>query len=254
MKIIYSLTRMLLSIYILFGILIFVFQRDFMYFPSQKTIHDFPVKHFLIDKEIIDAVILNKGKNNAIMYFGGNGESVIWNASDFIKIFPNHTVYLVNYRGYGGSTGIPTEQSLYSDAQHIYDQIVNQHQEISVFGRSLGTGIATFLASQRQIHKMILVTPYDSVEHIAQDRYPVYPISLLLKDKFNSSHRIKNIKSDTLIITAEYDVEIPSKYSDLLIQAFPSSQVTVKTIKGAGHNNLSQRESYYQLLKQFILK
>lgn len=243
---------MLISIYVLFGIFLFIFQRDFMYFPTEKPTHPFQIKQFLIGGESIDVVVLNKGKSKAIMYFGGNGESVVGNAPDFIKIFPNHTVYLVNYRGYGGSTGTPTEQFLYSDARHIYDGIISQHQQVSVIGRSLGTGIATYLASQREVHKIILVSPYDSIEHIAQDRYKIYPISLLLKDKYNSLHRIKDIKSDTLIILAEHDAVIPSKYSSQLIKAFPISQVTVETIKGAGHNNLSQREIYYQLLKRFI--
>jgi len=243
---------MLISIYVLFGILLFIFQRDFLYYPTEKHTHPFQIKQFLIGEESIDVIVLNKGKSNAIMYFGGNGESVVGNAPDFVKIFPNHTVYLVNYRGYGGSTGTPTEQSLYSDARHIYDSIINQHKQVSVIGRSLGTGVATYLASQREIHKIILVTPYDSIEHIAQDRYPIYPISLLLKDKYNSIRRIKDIKSDTLIILAEHDMVIPLKYSTQLIKAFPSLQVTVEIIKGAGHNSLSQKEVYYQLLKQFI--
>ena len=246
------LLKMLISIYILAGILLFVFQRDFLYFPTAKTTHPFPIRQFSMSEETIDVIVLNNGKDNAIIYFGGNGESVVGNAPDFTKIFPQHTVYLVNYRGYSGSTGSPTEQSLYSDAQHIYDGIVNQHKKISVIGRSLGTGIATFLAAKREIYKMILVTPYDSIEHIAQDHYPIYPMSLLLKDKYNSSQRIKDIKADTLIILAENDAVIPAKYSIRLINAFPASQVTVEVIKGAGHNNLSQREQYYFLLKQFI--
>lgn len=248
----YILLKTFISIYILAGILLFVFQRDFLYFPTEKTTHPFEIKQFSISKETIDVIVLNNGKDNAIIYFGGNGESVVSNAPDFTKIFPQHTVYLVNYRGYSGSTGFPTEQSLYSDAQHIYDGIVNQHKKISVIGRSLGTGIVTFLAAKREIHKMVLVTPYDSIEHIAQDYYPIYPMSLLLKDKYNSSQQIKYIKSETLIILAENDTVIPSKYSTRLIEAFPPSQVTVEVIIGAGHNNLSQREQYYFLLKQFL--
>jgi len=72
---------------------------------------------------------------------------------------------------------------------------------------------------------MVLITPYDSILHLAQDKYPIYPISLMLKDKYNSVNRIKNIKSATLIILAEYDEIIPKKYSKKLIEAFPSSQL-----------------------------
>ena len=180
-----------------------------MYFPTAKAAHTFQLEQFSVDNETIDVVVLNKGKHKAILYFGGNGESVAGSAPHFIKIFPDHTVYLVNYRGYGGSTGNPTEQALYSDALFIYDKISKKHKNISVIGRSLGTGVATFLASKRAITKMILVTPYDSFQNLAQQQYPIYPISFLLKDKYNSSSRVKDINSATLIILAEHDSVIP---------------------------------------------
>ena len=243
---------MIISSYILVGAYLFIFQRDFMYFPTAKAAHNFQAENFSINEETINVVVLNKGQHHAIVYFGGNGESVVNNAHNFTKIFPHHTVYLVNYRGYGGSTGTPTEQALYSDAQHIYDVVANRHQQISVIGRSLGTGVATFLASTRTVNKMVLITPYDSIQNMAQDMYPVYPISLLLKDKYNSSDRIKNVKSTTLIILAEHDAVIPSKYSTRLINAFPPAQIRVEVIKGAGHNSLSQKAQYYSLLQQFF--
>lgn len=241
-----------LSIYFFVGLLLFLFQRDFMYFPTAKTVHEFNTMQFSIGEETLNVLVLNKGKHNAILYFGGNGESVAGNAHNFTKIFPNHTVYLVNYRGYGGSTGIPTEESLYSDAQHIYDAVSTQYQQMSVIGRSLGSGVATFLASTRAINKMVLITPYNSIQNIAQDQYPIFPISLLLKDKYDSASRIKNISSTTLIILAEYDSVIPAKYSNLLINKFPPSQVTIEIIEGTGHNNLSRKDKYHYLLQQFM--
>lgn len=242
----------LLSIYFLVGFLLFIFQRNFMYFPTAKTVHDFNTMQFSIGEEILDVLVLNQGKHSAIIYFGGNGESVADNAPNFSKIFPNHTVYLVNYRGYGGSTGIPTEESLYSDAQYIYDAVSTQYQQMSVIGRSLGSGVATFLASTRAISKMVLITPYNSIQNIAQDQYPIFPISLLLKDKYDSASRIKDISSATLIILAEHDAVIPAKYSDQLISEFPPSQLSVEIIEGTGHNSLSREDKYYYLLQQFM--
>jgi len=99
---------------------------------------------------------------------------------------------------------------------------------------------------------MVLITPYDSIENIAQDTYPIYPMSIMLRDKFNSYNRIKNIKSPTLIIIAENDNIIPYKYSSRLIQAFLPSQVTVEIIKEAGHNNLSYQDNYFFCLKNFM--
>ena len=252
MKIITRIARLLILIYIGFGIVLFYLQRDFMYFPSVKTSHTYNLEQFLIDGESIEVVVINKGKSKAVIYFGGNGESVVGNASRFVDTFNSHTVYLVNYRGYGGSSGIPTEKNLYSDAQHIYDAIQKEYEHISVIGRSLGTGVATYLASTRAIAKMILITPFDSIKNVAQEQYPLYPMSLFLMDKYDSSSRIENIKSETLIILAEKDAVIPKESSNRLIRLFPVSQVTVEVIKGAGHNTVSHKERYYSLLKEFI--
>ncbi|MBL1141609.1 MAG: alpha/beta hydrolase [Proteobacteria bacterium] len=252
MKLLKSFIRIVLSVYFIFAIVLFVFQRNFLYYPTAKVIHDHEVQQYGVGENVLDVVVLNQGNENAIIYFGGNAESVVNNAKSFSQIFINHTVYLVNYRGYGGSTGKPTEKNLYSDAHYLYDVFSKQHNQISVIGRSLGTGVATFLASTRAIYKMVLITPYDSIQNIAQSRYPVYPISLMLKDKFDSASRIKDISASTLVILAEYDAVIPLKNSQQLIEKFPASQVQVETVNGDGHNNLSGNARYYYLLQQFM--
>ncbi len=247
-----SLVRILIAAYLLAAVLIFVYQRDFIYYPSLKYDHLLTIEQFLNDNEQIEVVVLNEDKEKAILYFGGNGESVVHNSPDFAKAFPQHTIYLVNYRGYAGSSGEASEKALYADAVYIFDRIKNRHESISVVGRSLGSGIATFLASTRAINKLVLVTPFDSIEQIAQDTFPFYPISILLKDKYDSADRIKDVESSTLVILAEHDKVIPLKYSARLIAAFPPHQITVKTILAVGHNDLSNTEEYYFLLKKFI--
>jgi pimeloyl-ACP methyl ester carboxylesterase len=252
MKLLKSFIRIVLSVYFIFALVLFIFQRDFLYYPTAKIVHEFEIQQYSIDEVILDVIVLNKGRDKAILYFGGNGESVFKNANRFSKVFNSHTVYLVNYRGYGGSTGKPTEAFLYSDAQFIYDKISGQYKSISVIGRSLGTGVATLLASTRSINKMILITPYDSIQSVAQSRYPVYPISIMLKDKFKSDSRIKDISASTLVIFAEHDQVIPLKNTQQLIEYFPPSQVQVEMIKGNGHNDLSSNPRYLYLLQQFM--
>ena len=223
-----------------------------MYAPSPELVHPFVTEQLVVGDEAVNLVVVNEHQPNAILYFGGNGESVVNNGPQFADIFPSHTVYLVNYRGYGGSGGEPTEASIYNDAQHAYDMIKARHTSVSVIGRSLGTGVATYLAATRHIDKMVLVTPYDSILNVAQARFPWYPMSLLLKDKYESVERVKDIKSPTLVILAENDVVISPEHSKRLIQAFPPSQIVVETIERAGHNNLSNTHRYYELLKRFI--
>jgi uncharacterized protein len=253
MKLFIRLLRSVLFIYLSVGLFLFLLQRDFLYYPTAKVEHEYEIKQFSNDDVILDVIVLNKGKDKAILYFGGNAESVVANASGFKNIFSNHTVYLLNYRGYGGSTGSPTEAALYSDALFLYDEIFNRFDSVSVIGRSLGTGVATYLASTRAINKMILITPYDSIQNIAQKQYPVFPISILLKDKYDSASRVQDIDAETLIILAEHDVVIPMENSEQLIKEFPESQLQVEIIKDATHNSLSSKNKvYYSFLQQFM--
>ncbi|MBL4827399.1 MAG: alpha/beta hydrolase [Spongiibacteraceae bacterium] len=246
------LVGLVLSVYLLGALILFIFQRSFLYFPTPKIEHVLNVETFSNDAERVDVVVLNEKKDNAILYFGGNGESVIHSSLSFAKALPDHTLYLVNYRGYGGSSGRPSEKAFYSDAQVIYDVVAKRHASVSVIGRSLGSGVATFLASTREFDKLVLVTPYDSIESVAQDRYPLYPIFLLLKDKYDSFARIKHVKNTTLVILAENDDAIPFKNSKRLIEAFPEHQITVKTILDRGHNNLSDGDEYFSLIRNFM--
>ena len=229
-----------------------MYQRDVLYYPSPQYNHHYQSKTFHNENETIEVIVLNEGKENGIIYFGGNGESIVHSAPDHLKNFPQHTVYLVNYRGYGGSSGTPDEQGIYSDALHIYDQLKPQHKTISVIGRSLGSGVATYIGSKREINKMGLITPYDSIESIAKFHYPIFPTSLLITDKYDSIGRIKNIKAKTLIILAENDSIIPLENSERLINKFPPQQIKVEVIKNSGHNNLSRTKKYHALLKDFM--
>ncbi len=249
-----EVVNFVLVFYVLSSIILYLFQRNLIYFPTPFISHDFDSETFIIEDEKINVISLNKNKQKAILYFGGNAEAVIYNASDFIQTFPEYTVYLVNYRGYGGSTGSPSEEDLFNDTQFIYDELIKRHNRISVIGRSLGSGIATYLASKRQIEKLILITPFDSIQKVAQGRFPIYPMSLLLKDKYNSISQIKNIKAKTLILLAQHDEIIPFKNSQTLINEFPKDQLLVKTILNSGHNDLSQDEKYYVELSDFMLK
>ena len=90
--------------YVLIGIILFFSQRKFLYFPTEKIPHNYDLETISNEKETIEIIVLNKGKDEALLYFGGNAEPVIYNADYFLKEFPLHTVYLFNYRGYGGSS------------------------------------------------------------------------------------------------------------------------------------------------------
>lgn len=239
-------------LYLGWGLLLYVFQRNFIYLPVDGGSHSYPVERVSSAGESIEVLVLNPGKERALMYFGGNAEAVAGNAPGFLHTLPEWTVYLVNYRGFGGSTGTPSESALYEDALNIYEHIRDRHQGISVVGRSLGSGVATYLASRRPVERLVLVTPFDSILHIAQDQYWYYPVSLLLQDRFDSAGRVAAIGADTLVVLAEGDEIISAKYSEELIRAFPPSKIEVVSIDGVGHNGLSGVRDYYSMMANFV--
>ena len=242
----------ILLIYLIAGTVLFFYQRKLIYFPTGKIRHSYELLKLENGKETLEVIVLNPGENKALLYFGGNAEAVVHNAVDFLTAFPLHTVYLFNYRGYGGSSGQPTEEGIYSDALSLFDKVQEKQAKISVMGRSLGSGAATYLASKRPVEKMVLVSPYDSIKNVAQNKFPIYPVFLLLKDKYDSISRVKGIQAKTIVLMAENDEVIPKKHSLRLISEFPRELITVKTISDTGHNDISNIMEYYDHLKSFL--
>lgn len=232
--------------------LLYTAQRSILYYPTPETHAPTEQLRIASGAEQLKVWRLNAGQPRAIIYFGGNAEDVHGNAQLFEQIFGDATVYLVNYRGYGGSTGSPTEDGLYRDAESVFDALTKVHSSIAIIGRSLGSGVATYLASVRDIEKLVLVTPFDSIENVASSRYPIFPMSLLMKDKFLSIDRVASIGSHTLLLVAEHDEIIPRKHSTALAAAFPPAQVDVHTINDTTHNTIDTAPEYRTLLEEFL--
>ena len=234
------------------GLFLAIYQRDFIYFPTPKTETSYDTMTFQNENEFINIIVLNRGYKNAILYFGGNAESMAGSADYIARQFPTFTIYLMDYRGYGTSTGEATERGIYSDALKLYDIIKPKHDRISIGGRSLGSGVAVYVASKREVSKLALITPFDSIESVAEEMYPYYPVSFILEDKFDSKSRVKEIKASTFIVMAEHDKVISKKRTQALINAFNPKQLKVKMIKNRGHNDISSDALYYKVMQDFI--
>jgi len=245
--------KFLLFIYLLIGILLYIFQRDLLYFPSPKKEYAYSKMLLEYEGETLNTIVLNRGKKEAIIYFGGNAEAVVSNSEIFLKTFPNYTIYLVDYAGYGWSSGKPSKERLFKNAIFIYDHIKNEHQSISLIGRSLGSGVASYLASKREVKKLALITPFDSLKNVAQKMYPIYPIGLILKDNYDSVEYLKERKTeDILILMAKDDRVIPNVHSYNLAKSLPEDEVQVEVIEHVGHNNISNVQEFYEILELFM--
>ncbi|HIP27634.1 MAG TPA: alpha/beta hydrolase [Sulfurovum sp.] len=239
--------------YLGLGGYLYHYQNNFLYFPKTEITLKHTNMSMQNENESINIIVLNEGHENAILYFGGNAEYMAMSANYIARQFPKFTCYLMDYRGYGMSTGVATERGLYSDALKLYDTIKEKHNRISIGGRSLGSGIATYVASKRKVSKLALITPFDSIVSVAQDRYPMYPAKILLQDnQYDSMSRVEEISAETFIVMAENDKVIPRKNTQNLINAFKGKKVQVDIIKNRGHGDISSDDRYYKIMQDFI--
>jgi pimeloyl-ACP methyl ester carboxylesterase len=186
---------------------------------------------------------------DALVYFGGNAEDVSYALPVLARAYPQHALYLLHYRGYGGSTGEPSERALFADALALFDDVHREHPNIVVVGRSLGSGVATYLASKRPVARLVLVTPYDSLEDVAVRHYPYLPVRWLLRDRFESSKYAPRITAPTLVIAAEHDEIIPRASTDALLARFRHGLAVFKVVTGTTHNTISESPEYVSLLR-----
>lgn len=228
-------------------------QRSILYYPTPSVTTDEAQVIWLSNDDQSLKVWYAPGNNDgrAIIYFGGNAEDVSLNISQFIRLFPQHSIYLHNYRGYGGSTGTASEAAFFSDAVALYDHIRPKYSNITVMGRSLGSGVAVYLAAEKEVSRLVLVTPYDNMVNLARGYYPFVPVSLLLEDRFDSLGRVGGLDIPTLLLIAEYDEVIPRKRADSLLLAIKPDMIMAEIITGAGHNNIGSYPQYEKALSTF---
>jgi pimeloyl-ACP methyl ester carboxylesterase len=241
-------------VYVALCAVLFLSQRSMLYFPRPESSHT-RAEVLRFDSAGVTLKIwhLARTGERAILYFGGNAEDVAWNIDEYAAMFPDSAVFLVNYRGYGGSAGAPSEAALLADAEAVFDYVRARHPRVAVIGRSLGSGVAVHLASVRDVDKLVLVTPYDSVESIAKAYFSLFPVSLLLRDKYDSFGRAAKIKAPILLLVAEHDSIIPRAHSDRLATAFTPALARVQVIAGATHDSIGNFPEYRRALRDFLL-
>lgn len=184
----------------------------------------------------------------AILYFGGNAEDVSGTLPQLARLFPDHALYLMHYRGYGQSTGQPTEVALHADAQRLYAHVQAAHPAVKVIGRSLGSGVAVRLTSEQPVARLALVTPFDSIENVAVEQLPWLPVRWLIQDRFDSAAVAGRVRAPTTLIGAERDTLIRPERTERLATFFPQGVARTVWIAGADHNDLGAFEAYEQAL------
>lgn len=242
-----SLVALIVAVYLVLCAALFFFQRSLIYFPQPNafTSADSRMTLSMPDAQV-SVVTRERVGARALIYFGGNAEDVSRNLPEFAEAFPDYAVYLLNYRGFGGSGGSPSETAIAEDALALFDQVYASHPQVAVVGRSLGSGVAIRLASQRPVQQLILVTPYNSLEEIATRQYPWVPVKWLLKDRFESGKYAAHIRVPTLLLAASDDEVIPRASTERLLENFPQGVAVLRVVPDSGHNSISDRAQYLQ--------
>jgi len=212
--------------YAAFAALMYVVQRSLMYFP--ETARTAPAaaglpqaQEVVLDtadgEKVIAWHVPPRGDAPTVLYFHGNGGSLRLRVDRFQRIAAAGVgLIALSYRGYGGSTGKPTEDGLINDARAAYAFAADRYRRIALWGESLGTGVAVALAAEKPVTRMVLDAPYTSALDLARANHWYLPVRLLMKDQFRSDERIARVKAPVLIMHGEVDQIIPIAYGERL--------------------------------------
>jgi len=212
----------ILAIYMLVLILLFIFQRNLMYHPDENNYFGDKLKVNIEKVKINTSDNINLlawfhkkdlKKFKTIVYFHGNAgklENRIHKLNHFKDMKVNFLI--IAWRGFSGNEGKPSEEGLYEDGNSSIRWLKNlglTEKDIIIYGESLGTGIATEIAQNKNFAGLILETPFTSMIDAAKNFYPYIPVDLILKDKYKNNVKIKNINVPLLVMHGEEDQIVP---------------------------------------------
>jgi uncharacterized protein len=187
---------------------------------------------------------------DVLIGFGGNAQDAEGLGQDLASDFPDVNVVVFHYRGFGPSSGKPSEAALLADALAIYDTIVARIRPARVYaiGISLGSAVAAYLSKERPLAGVLLVTPFDSVEAIAKESYFWVPVGLLLRHRFPSAAFMTGNPTPTAVIAAAEDRVVKPRRTKALTDRL-ENLVFEATVQGAGHETLYQLPAYATTLQ-----
>ena len=253
----------IIASYTIVLIIVYIVQDKFIFKP-EKLHQDFLYKYDVPFKELFfdvsPGVRINgihfflKETNGLILYFHGNSRSIKgWAkyAKDFYRY--GYEVVLVDYRGFGKSTGRRNEGDMLNDMQVVYDTLKTTFSEnqILVYGRSLGSGFATKIASDNNPHYLILDSPFYNFSSVVQRFLPILPVRFLLRYQLQTDKWLRKVNCHTYIIHGTRDRIIPIRHSEQL-QALNPRKITLIRIHGGGHNNLPSFPEYHNFIRDIL--
>ena len=254
-----------IALYILICVLLFLFQERLIFFPQKlekdhKFNFDQKFEELYIpakDSTLLHGLLFKSDSSKGLIFYlhGNAGSLGSWGEVAETYTALNYDVFMLDYRGYGKSEGsITGQEQMFQDVQTVYDEVRNRYSEndIIVLGYSLGTGLASKLASANSPRLLILQTPFYSLTDLMKHLYPVIP-TFLLKYKFETDRYIKDCKMPIVIFHGNQD-EIIYYGSSLKLKEEFKTKVTLVTLIGQGHNGMTENPDYRREIKKVLKK
>jgi len=258
------ISLLVLSIYLIVSILLYYLQ-DYFLFKPEKLPKEF--QYYYENQEVEeynlttrDGAVINglhfksKQPRGVVLYLKGNSKSIKgWGkfAVDFTR--HNYDVIMVDYRGFGKSTGRRSQKAIKNDLQFVYNAIREKVDEkyIILYGRSMGSGFATKLASTNNPKMLILDAPYYSLRHVTGRYMPFMPLSIILKYPMPTYKWLKYVQCPIHIIHGTNDKLIPFS-SSVKLSKIKADSTRLWSVIGGGHKNLNTFESYHKMLSEIV--
>ncbi len=265
MKVLKVICTTVLLLYILVLVLVYAYQDKLLFFPQHLdknfryaalTENDQEVFVQTGDGKLINGILYRRpGNQNIVLYFHGNAGALdSWQEISDEILRLGCDLLIMDYRGYGKSEGTFSEQGFYEDAHAAYKFLMKEGykpSQIIVYGRSLGTGVATELAVTEPTKALILESPYTSMVDIANEKMPYLLPKLLLRYRLNTFERASQLKVPVLIIHGSQDELIPCQHGQKIYGAVLSAKKLL-LIPGGEHNNLAAFPGHFTGLQDFI--
>ena len=245
------------------SLLVYFFQEKFIFKPEKlkrdfQFKYDIPFREYFFDIEpgvsINGLHFYRDNPAGLILYFHGNTRSIKGWAKysrDFYRY--NYDVVLVDYRGFGKSTGKRSEKEMLNDMQVVYDKLLETYaeQHMIIYGRSIGSGFASKLASDNSPRYLILDAPYYSFLKVVERFLPILPVRYVLRYHLRTDQWIPLVRCHTYILHGTNDRLIPIKHSERLQKINPK-KITLIRIHGGGHNNLPDFDEYHNFVRDIL--
>jgi hypothetical protein len=248
-----GITIVLFCLYLGMTAMLYFAQRSMMYFP--ETVHTTPAQAGLPEAEEVTLTasdgqrlvawhVAPHGDKPVILYFHGNGGALRYRVERFRTLIRDGVGLVgVEYRGYGGNEGNPTEAGLIADAEAAYAFAAARYPapQLVLWGESLGAGVAVVLAAEKPVGRVILEAPFTSAAAVASRRYWYLPVRLLMKDQFRSDERIGNIAAPVLILHGVQDHTVPYAMGERMFELTRAPNKHIVRFLEGDHEDLDAR-------------